>query len=158
MAMSVARLFKNETSHCAKHRFIDKAKRSGYFLHVRVSRLTSFIAALSLVFTAVVYACSGLSSLPSRSLSAAMDHNGMEGGPCNNHKQDICKFIRHEMISVQSSSPLTELAFQIWTIVQAADFDDPVLIKLLPATGPPGVVFHPVSKISYPFSNQVLRI
>ena len=82
----------------------------------------------------------------------------MEGGPCNNHKQDICKFIRHEMLSVQSSSPLAELAFQIWTIVQAADFDDPVLIKLLSATGPPGVVFRSVSKISYPFSSQVLRI
>jgi hypothetical protein len=87
-----------------------------------------------------------------------MDHNDMEGGPCNNHKQDICKFIRHEMLSVQSSSPLAELAFQIWTIVHATHFDDPVLMKLLPATGPPGVVFHPVSQLSYPFSNQVLRI
>jgi hypothetical protein len=125
---------------------------------VRGSRLTSFIAALSLLFTAVVYACSGLSSLPSSSVSAVMDHNDMEGGPCNNHKQDICKFIRHEMLSVQSSSPLAELAFQIWTIVHATHFDDPVLMKLLPATGPPGVVFHPVSQLSYPFSNQVLRI
>lgn len=96
--------------------------------------------------------------MPMGSVSAAMDHNGMEGGPCNNHKQDICKFIRHEMLSVQSSFPLAELSFQIWTIVQAADFDDPVLMKLLPATGPPGVVFHPVSQLSYPFSNQVLRI
>ena len=125
---------------------------------MRRSRLTSFIAALSLLFTAIVYACSGLSSLPSISVSAEMDHDDMERGPCNNHKQDICKFIRHEMLPVQSSSPLAELAFQIWTIVHATHFDDPVLVKLLPTTGPPGVVFHPVSQLSYPFSNQVLRI
>jgi hypothetical protein len=125
---------------------------------VRGTRLIPIIVISSLLFTSIVYACSGLSSMPMSFVSAAMDHNGMEGGPCNNHKQDICKFIRHEMLSVQSSSPQAELAFQIWTIVQAVHFEDPVLIKLLPATGPPGVVFHPVSKISYPFSNQVLRI
>jgi hypothetical protein len=124
----------------------------------RSSRLIPILVIFSLLFTSIVYACSGLRSMEMGSVSAAMDNSTMEPGPCSKQKQDICKFIRHQMLSVQSSSPVAELAFQIWTIVQAAHFDDPVLVKLLPATGPPGVVFHPVLKISYPFSNQVLRI
>jgi hypothetical protein len=125
---------------------------------VRRSRIIPLLAVFSFLFTSVVYACSGLNAPPMSSMSAAMDNGAMDGDPCSKHKQDICKFVRHEMLSVQSSSPLAELALQMWTIVQASHFDDPVLMKLLPATGPPGVVFHPVSKLSYPFSNQVLRI
>jgi hypothetical protein len=91
-------------------------------------------------------------------VSAAMDHSAMEPGPCSKQKQDICKSVRDQMLSVPPSSPLSDIALHISTILQASHFDDPLLMKLLPAAGPPGVVFHPVLKLSCRFSNQVLRI
>ncbi len=124
----------------------------------RGSQLISILVAFSLLFTAVVYACSGLRSMEMGSVSAAMDNSTKEPGPCSKHKQDICKSVRDQMLSVPPSSPLADIALHISTILQASHFDDLLLMKLLPATGPPGVVFHPVSKLSYPFSNQVLRI
>ena len=96
--------------------------------------------------------------MPMSFVSAAMDHSAMEGGPCNKHKQDICKSVRHEMLSVKASSSVAELVLQLSTVVQSAHFEVPLLMNLLPTAGPPGVVFHPVLKLSFPFSNQVLRI
>jgi len=125
---------------------------------VRVSRFIPIIVISSLLFTSIVYACSGLNSMPMSFMSAAMDHSGMERGPCSKQKQDICKSVRDQMLSVPPSSPLADIAFHISTILQASHFDDLLLMKLLPAAGPPGVVFHPVLKLSCPFFNQVLRI
>jgi hypothetical protein len=125
---------------------------------VRVSRFIPIIVISSLLFTSIVYACSGLNSMPMSFMSAAMDHSGMERGPCSKQKQDICKSVRDQMLSVPPSSPLADIAFHISTILQASHFDDLLLMKLLPAAGPPGVVFHPVLKLSCPFLNQVLRI
>jgi hypothetical protein len=91
-------------------------------------------------------------------VSVAMDHSAMEPGPCSKQKQDICKSVRDQMLSVPPSSPLADIAFHISTVLQSMHVDAPLLINLLPAAGPPGVLFQPVSKLSFPFSNQVLRI
>jgi hypothetical protein len=125
---------------------------------VRVSRFIPIIVISSLLFTSIVYACSGLNSMPMSFMSAAMDHSGMERGPCSKQRQDICKSVRDQMLSVPPSSPLADIAFHISTILQASHFDELLLMKLLPTAGPPGVVFHPVLKLSCPFFNQVLRI
>lgn len=124
---------------------------------MRGSRLIPILVISSLIFTSIAYACSGLRSMEMNFASTAIDNSAMERGPCNNHKHDICKFVRDQMLSVLPSSPLVEVALHISTIVQAAYFEMPFLIDLLP-TGPPGVLFNPVFKSSFPFSNQVLRI
>ena len=124
---------------------------------MRGSRLIPILVTSSLLFTSIAYACSGLRSMEMNFASTAIDDSAMERGPCNNHKHDICKFVRDQMLSVLPSSPLADIALHISTIVQAAHFEMPLLMNLLPA-GPPGVLFHPVFKSSFPFSNQVLRI
>ncbi len=125
---------------------------------MRGLRLISFLVVSSYLLTSVVYACSGLAFLPMSSMSTAMDHEPMNRGPCNDHRQDICKSVRDQMLSIQASSPLAKVAVHISTILQSAYFDVPLLVNLLPATGPPGVVLHSVFKLSFLFSNQVLRI
>jgi hypothetical protein len=89
--------------------------------------------------------------------STAMDDSAMERGPCSNHKHDICRFVRDQMLTVLPSSPLADIALHISTIVRAAHFEMPLLMSFL-STGPPGVLFYSVSKFPLPFSSQVLRI
>jgi hypothetical protein len=125
---------------------------------VRGSRLIAIFVISSLLFTSVVYACSGLNSMPIASMSAAMDHSAVERGPCNKHKLDICKSVRYQMLSLQPLSPPADALLYRWAIFQAAHFELPPSINFLPETGPPGFTWHPVSKLSFPFSNQVLRI
>jgi hypothetical protein len=91
-------------------------------------------------------------------VSAAMDHSAMEPGPCSKQKQDICKSVRDQMLSLKAPSSVTGIELHILMVLHSAHVDIPPLINLLSTAGPPGVVFHPVSKLSYPFSNQVLRI
>ena len=125
---------------------------------MRVSRLITVLVISSLLFTSIVYACSGLNFMPMSFVSAAMDHSAMEPGPCSKQKQDICKSVRDQMLSVRPSSPVIDITLHVSTVFHSAHVDIPPLINLLSTAGPPGVVFHPVSKLSYPFSNQVFRI
>ena len=62
------------------------------------------------------------------------------------------------MLSLQPLSPPADALLYVRAILQAAHFEIPPLIKFLPAAGPPGLLWYPVSKLSFPFSNQVLRI
>ena len=125
---------------------------------MHVSRFIPIIVISSLLFTSIVYACSGLNSIPMRFMAAAMDHSGMERGPCSKHKQDICKSVRDQMISLKASSSVADIVLHLSTVLQSMQLDAPLLINLLSTAGPPGVVFRPVLKLSCPFSNQVLRI
>jgi hypothetical protein len=125
---------------------------------VRVSRFIPIIVISSLLFTSIVYACSGLNSMPMSFMSAAMDHSGMERGPCSKQKQDICKSVRDQMLSLKASSSVPDIVLHLSTVLQSMHVQAPLLINLLSSAGPPGVVFRPVLKLSFPFSNQVLRI
>jgi hypothetical protein len=125
---------------------------------LRGSRLIPILVIFSLLFTSIVYACSGLNSMSMSFVSAAMDHSAMERGPCTKHKQDICKSVRYQMLSRQASSLLEEITLYVSLILQFPHFDTPLVTSLLPVAGPPGVGFNLVSKLSFPFSNLVLRI
>ena len=86
-----------------------------------------------------------------------MDHNAMERGPCSKHKQDICKSVRYQMLSVQPSSLVPDIQFHV-LILLSTYFEIPLVVDLLPTTGPPGAVLYPISKLSFPSFSQVLRI
>jgi hypothetical protein len=119
--------------------------------------LISVLVTFSLLFTSIVYACSGHDFMPMSSMSADMDNKAMERGPCDKRKQDICKSVRYQMLSVQASSPVPELLCHVLTPISAC-FEIPLAMDLLPTTGPPGVVVHPVSNLSFSSSSQILRI
>jgi hypothetical protein len=87
-----------------------------------------------------------------------MDHSAMEGKPCNNHKQDICKSLRYQMLSLRPSLVVSEITLYLPTILQSVHFDVSLLIGLIAGAGPPGITFHSASEVSFPFSSQVLRI
>ena len=125
---------------------------------MRRSRLIPILVISSLLFTSIVYACSGLNSMPMSFVSAATDHSAMEPGPCTKHKQDICKSVRYQMLSLKASSSVTDLVLHLSTVLQSMQVEAPLLMNLHPPAGPPGVLFHPVFKLSFPSSNQVLRI
>jgi hypothetical protein len=97
--------------------------------------------------------------MPTSFVSAAMDHSAMERGPCSKHAtQDICKSVRYQMLSLKASSSVTDLVLHLSTILQSMPVEGPLLVNWIPTAGPPGVLFQPVFKLSFPFSNQVLRI
>ena len=127
---------------------------------MRRSLLISLLVIFSLLFTSVVYACSGLSLLQVSSMSASMDDMATEGGPCKNEKQDVCKFVRDRMLSIQPAP------------YKAADVQQPILL-LLPipmsidvskhiafssSSAAWKIAFHSVFKISLSLSSSVLRI
>ena len=123
----------------------------------------SLLVCLSLVFllllTAVVYACSGLDAVQMDLTSLSTSHETMEGGPCTTHNEDICKSVHYRMLSLQTSSALTKVALQVSnTLLEFPRFEVPRLMNLLPVTGPPGIVFRPIFKLSFLSSDQVLRL
>src|SRR5262249_12369235 len=123
---------------------------------MRGSRLIPILVISSLLFTSIVYACSGLRSVEMSFTSLAMDTSATDRGPCSRHKQDICKSVRDQMISVGPSSPLADMVLHLSTILHTTHFEIPLLMNLIPTTGPPGLLWRPVSRLSFPFSNQVL--
>jgi hypothetical protein len=125
---------------------------------VRRSRLIPILVISSLLFTSIVYACSGLNSMPMNFVSAATDHSAMERGPCTKHKEDICKSVRYQMLSLKASSSVTDMVLHLSTVLQSMQLEVPLLVNSLPAAGPPGVLFDSVFKSSVLFSSQVLRI
>lgn len=126
---------------------------------MRGSRLIPLLVAFSLLFISVVHACSGQDLLMSTtSVSASINESGMESDPCHKPKQDICKSVRYQMLSLKAPSSVTGNELHILTVLHSAHVAIPLLMDLLSTTGPPGVFFHPVLKSSFPFSNQVLRI
>ena len=124
---------------------------------MRRLRLIPIVVICSLLFTAIVYACSGLRSVEMRFASAAIDNSAMDRGPCSKHKQDLCKSVRYQMLSLQASSPAAEINRHVSTILQSAHFNLPLMISFLPAAGP-GSVLSPAFKLSLPGFNQILRI
>jgi hypothetical protein len=125
---------------------------------VRRSRLIPILVISSLLFTSIVYACSGLNSMSMSFVSASTDHSAMERAPCTNHKQDICKSVRYQMLSLKASSSVTDLVLYLSTVLQSIQVEAPLLMNLPLAAGPPGSLFRPVFKSVVLFSSQVLRI
>ncbi len=126
---------------------------------MRASRLIPLVVAFSLFLTSVVYACSGLSSMAMVSMSSAgMDDGAMNQRPCNNHKQDFCKLVRDQMLSIQALSSRAEMAVHVATILQFTHIELPPTIDLFVMGAPPGSVSNPVFRFSFPFTSQVLRI
>jgi hypothetical protein len=127
---------------------------------MRGSRLIPLLVAFWLLFISVVHACSGQDLLMSTtSVSASINESGMESDdPCRKPKQDICKSVRDQLFSLKAPSSVTGIELRVLPVLHSAHVDIPPLMNLLSTKGPPGVLFHPVFKSSFPFSNQVLRI
>jgi len=125
---------------------------------MRASRLIPLVVAFSLLFTSVVYACSGLGSMAMISMFAGMDDASMERGPCSEHRQDICKSVRDQMLSLQALSSRAEMAVQVTAILQFTHLELPAAVDRFATGAPPGAVSNPVFRFSFPFTSQVLRI
>lgn len=121
----------------------------------------SFLVALTLIFsvlfTAIVYACSGLDPMRMSFHPASMNGGTVERGPCSEHKQDICKSVRYRMLSIHASSPPAEIPLYSSTFPQVS-IEVPVRSEASLATLPLETAFHPVFKLSLTYSYLVLRI
>jgi hypothetical protein len=62
------------------------------------------------------------------------------------------------MLSLKASSSVTDLVLHLSTVLQSIQVEAPLLMNLPLAAGPPGFLFSPALKLSFPSSNQVLRI
>lgn len=121
-------------------------------------RLIPLLVISSLLVTSIVYACSGLALAQLTTMSATMDHSATEGKPCNGHKQDICKSVRYQMLSVRPSLVVSEITIYLSATLYSVQYDVPLSTSLIRGVGPPGIIFPSASEVSFPFSTQVLRI
>ena len=121
---------------------------------------------LSILFTSIVYACSRIDlmtvTLHDSSMSG-MDgmHGGMvQRGPCNQHKQDICKSVRNRMLSIQPSSYKADDVQQpiILLLPINAIIDIPKHLALSSVSAGWEIAFHSVFKLPLHLSFSVLRI
>jgi hypothetical protein len=111
-----------------------------------------------LLVTSIVYACSGLELARMTSISATMDNSALGEKPCNNHKQDICKSLRYQMLSLRPSLVVSENTLYLPTTLESVHFDVPLLTSLGRGAGPTGIIFPSAPEVSFPLSSQVLRI
>ena len=126
---------------------------------MRRSSLVLFLALVSYLFVSVVYACSGLSVMHMSFMSAPMDDRAVERGPCDKHKQDICKSVRDRMLSIQPSSYKIDVQQAILLLLPPnLVFDLPKHIASLSAPLGWEADFHSVFKLPLHLSFSVLRI
>jgi hypothetical protein len=125
----------------------------------KLSAALSLAVALSILFTSVVYACSGLNLMQMNGHHVAMNHETVERGPCAEHKQDLCKSVRERMLSVQPSfHKLDESQQPISLAPLSVLIDIPKHLVLLPNALIWQTAFHSVFKLPLPLFLSVLRI
>jgi len=120
--------------------------------------LLSLTVVLSLLVTTVVYACSGLNMFQMNAHQSTMKGEGVKRGPCAEHKQDICKSVRDRMLSIQPSAHKAENS-QILVVLllpSLKETTENVVFAAEPLERE--ILYHPVFKLSLPFSYLVLRI
>lgn len=124
----------------------------------KVSFLLASILIFSVLFTAIVYACSGLDPMRMAFHHGSMDGGTVERGPCSEHKQDICKSVRYRILSIQASASQPAVPPQSSTVPLASSVDTPVPMDILAASLRSPTSFHPFFKIPLTYSYLVLRI
>jgi hypothetical protein len=127
---------------------------------VRRSSIIPLLLVFSLLFTSVVYACSGLSVMQTKLMSTSMDDGAVERGPCSKHRQDICKSVRERMLSIQPSSYKASDVQQplILLLPHNPVINIPKLIAFSSASVAWEIALHSVFKIPLSLSSSVLRI
>lgn len=122
----------------------------------------SFVLASTLVFSvlfaSIVYACSGLGQMRMVFHHDSMNGGMVERGPCSENKQEICKSVRHRMLSIQNSSLQAEVPVYGSTILQELSTDAPIPPDISLVSHPLLTTFHPLFKLSLIYSYLVLRI
>lgn len=121
------------------------------------------IAAIALVFTllfvSIVYACSGLDQVRMSFQHSSMDGGTMvERGPCSEHKQDLCKSVRHRMLSIQAPSTQTENSAQVLATPLEPFVEASTTFYVSLASLQLSAAFHPLFKLPLTYSYLVLRI
>ena len=86
---------------------------------IRGSRIISLALATSLLVISIVHACSGEDLvLSNTSVSASLRDSGMKANPCHKPKQDICKSVWYDMLSVREPISVADTVLH-----EAAPFD-----------------------------------
>lgn len=111
-----------------------------------------------LLSVSIVYACSGIAPMSSSFQQEPMHGGVTDKGPCTDQKQDMCRSVRNRMLSVQASpsqgaDSLQSSTLSLWLFVEI-----PRQVVFSPELQVWKAVFHPVFKLSLPFSFLVLRI
>lgn len=124
----------------------------------RPSNRIAVAVAFYILFVSVVYACSSLYFAQMAFHPSTTSNGKIERGPCSEKKQDICQSIRYSMLSIQSSIPSTQMALYNSQISQKVTAEAPFRLDFSVASSLLTTAFHPIFKLSLPFSYLVLRI
>jgi hypothetical protein len=123
----------------------------------RIFSLVAIGLIASMVFTAVVHACSDLSSMHAV-LEAPCDHNSSQDEPGSKSEKDNCDSVRYGMLSTGASFPQMELFNLNSILLHDVVFESFSLSALLPmfwrSQGPPFAGLDISSRLSH----VVLRI
>ena len=125
----------------------------------RLSAATALFVVFAFLFVSIAHACSGLGPvgvmIEQSSRNAGMANNG----PCNQHKEDVCKSVRDSILSIQPSVSKAEVSQQpILPIQLSIESESPTQVGFSPLLPVIERAFHPVFKLPLTFSYLVLRI
>ena len=125
----------------------------------RLSAATALFVVFAFLFVSIAHACSGLNPvgvmIEQSSRNAGMANNG----PCNQHKEDVCKSVRDSILSIQPSVSKPDVSQQpVLPIQLSIESDGPTQVGFSPLFPVIERAFHPVFKLSLSLSYLVLRI
>ena len=125
----------------------------------RLSAATALCVVFAFLSVSIAHACSGLGPfgvmIEQSSRNAGMANNG----PCNQHKEDVCKSVRDSILSIQPSVSKAEVsqppALPIQLSIESEGSTQVGFSPLFPVIER---AFHPVFKLPLSLSYLVLRI
>jgi hypothetical protein len=124
----------------------------------RFSAAAALFVVFAFLFVSIAHACSGLGPvgvmIEQSSRSAGMANNG----PCNQHKEDVCKSVRDSILSIQPSVSKAEVSQPVLPIQLSIESETPTQVGFSPLFPVIERAFHPVFKLSLSLSHLVLRI
>lgn len=114
------------------------------------------------VFTAVVYACPGITFAANSALnfSSAMPEHNMGKDDCGDHKVNICQSVRDQLVSIKgATAEPASVLYRVSLTPQPLLVDSATAPRVFYGRSPPGTpAFHPVFKLQLAFSYLVLRL
>jgi len=124
----------------------------------RLSVATALFVVFAFLFVSIAHACSGLGPvgvmIEQSSRNAGMANNG----PCNQHKEDVCKSVRDSILSIQPSVSKAAVSQPVLPLQLSIEGESATQVGFSPLFPVIERAFHPVFKLPLTFSYLVLRI
>jgi hypothetical protein len=125
----------------------------------RLSAATALFIVFAFLSVSIAHACSGFGPVGVMIEQSSSNAGVANNGPCNQHKEDVCKSVRDSILSIQPSLSNADVSQQpVLPIQLSIESEDPTQVGFSLLFPVIGRAFHPVFKLSLSLSYLVLRV